>query len=116
MAASVLQTDPKKSQAYRNFFDSIKSEKTKRNYDFYLNKYMSWHGIKSYDSLLKGSTKEIENKIIKWVVEDKSISNTSKTVYLGGLKHFYFMNRKQLNWKFIQKYIGEKEGMHQDRA
>src|SRR5437867_1843742 len=112
----VIPSKSKKQQSYKNFVNAIRAKRTRINYVHYVDKFMLFHSITSYDALLKGDNLLIESRIIQWLSEDNSISNISKSVYIAAIKKFYDMNRMTLAWKIILCYLGEKERAHQDRA
>ena len=57
-------------RAYFNFINSIRSDATRKVYEFIIKKYMQYYNIQNIDELLaiKDSPSIIEDKIIDWLV------------------------------------------------
>lgn len=99
------------SRAMDIFLSTLKSESTKTNYLYWLDRYMEHYQMKSYDDLLKDSTEVIQTKIEDYVRELRRIRATralvKATIY--ALFHFFAMNRIILNEKIIKKLLPEQE-------
>jgi integrase len=94
---------------YRNFEQSLKADATKKQYDFYLQKYIKFIG--GIDNLLRqNEIRLIESQIIDYIVDLKS--NHNSWSYMSGnlsaIMHFYIMNDIVLNQKKISMFTGAK--------
>jgi integrase len=105
-------------QAYQLFIDSCRSEKTKETYDSSLRAYMLFRKISSVEPLLSEDTKQAQSKVIEFICVQKrnGLSWQTLVIRAAALKHFYEMNDMTLNWKKINRFIGEKARTIQDRA
>lgn len=93
------------------FHTAIKTEATKVQYDYHLEKFRKYFIIKDYESLLK-----IPPKRSQEMVEDYIISLKSKNLARGTIKNpicalelFYSMNDIILNFKKIRKMLPEQK-------
>ena len=89
------------------FNHAISSEATKKSYFYQLKRFMEFHKIKSYDSLIA-----IEPKKLQVMIEDY-IMNRSSKLERGSLRHllsalelFFSMNDVVLNWKKSKMLYG----------
>ncbi len=106
-------------EAYRNFVKTLRSPQTKKTYIFTLTTFMKYKNFSSTNQLLQGETKVIQSSIIDYILhlkETKKLSSQSLAVYSAALKHFYNMNDIILNWKKINRFIGELIRTVKDRA
>jgi len=69
------------------------------------------------DKLLADDPKLLESRIASWIVKQKERGVSRATIYvrLAAIKHFYTMNDVILNWKKLNKYLGDYTKKHQDR-
>jgi integrase len=89
-----------------NFLNSIRSEATKKCYQFYFNKYREFaHGNVIDDRLI------IENQIVDFLLSLKKRGLVSKSVkaYFVAIAHYYIMNDIVLNKRKIIKFIDTDE-------
>jgi integrase len=105
-------------QPYRMFIDSCRAQKTKETYESSLRTYMLFRNITSVEPLLLEDPKEAQSKIIDFIgaQQQKGLSWQTRVIRTAALKHFYEMNDVTLNWKKINRFIGEKVRTVQDRA
>jgi len=100
------------------FYSAIKSEKTKKQYEIFLDKFRSYFIIKNYDKLVQIEPKKLQEMIEDFVMYDKS--NNKSASYISGkvsaLKLFFSMNDVILNWDKIRKMLPEKTKRTGDRA
>jgi len=100
------------------FYSAIKSEKTKLQYEKYLDKFLSHFIIKNYDKLIQMEQKKLQEMIEDFVMYDKS--NNKSASYISGkvsaLRLFFSMNDVILNWDKIRKMLPEKTKRTGDRA
>ncbi len=99
------------SRALDIFLGSLKTDSTKKNYRYWLDRYMDDNKFTSYDDLVKESPKKIQTDIEDYVLNLKRMRSTkamtSGIVY--SLFHFFAMNRVILNEKIIKKLLPEQE-------
>jgi len=89
-----------------NFLNSIRSEATRKCYQFYFNKYREFaHGNVIDDRLI------VENQIVDFLLSLKKRGLVSKSVkaYFVAIVHYYIMNDIVLNKKKIIKFIDTDE-------
>jgi len=98
-----------KSRPLEIFLSTLKSESTKSNYRYWLEKYMEYCHVKSFDGLLRYSPEVIQTNIENYVMELRRIRATRSLVKatIYALFHFYAMNRVILNEKIIKKLLPE---------
>jgi integrase len=97
------------------FLSSIKSKETRDHYSLFLQKFMDFKG----DLYPNGSNdKEIENKIIEFVVHlrNQGKSHGAISNYLAPIKLFYSVNDVVLNVKKIDRFMPEQKKKRKDRA
>jgi integrase len=109
--------DVELASLYRNFGESIKSDATKKQYNFYLQKYIQHIG--GTDNLLRqNEAKLIESQILDYIVKLKT--NHNSWSYLAGnlaaILHFYTMNDILLNKKKIKMFTGTKNKKFKDKG
>jgi integrase len=104
-------------QAYKNFIDSIRSDKTRILYKMVLRKFMVFCQASDVDSLLF-DPRAGTAKVIDFVVSErgKGLMYGSLNAYVAGLKKFYDMNEVALNWKKIKQYLPAKNKPQGDRG
>jgi integrase len=105
-------------QEYLNFINSLRSPATITAYTKALRNYMQFIKTTNFSTLLKSSPKEIEAKIISYMVfqRQQKLSYSSIHQRLMAVKKFYEMNDVILNWKKVYQYHGERTRMKKDRA
>jgi hypothetical protein len=98
---------------YSNFINSIKSDVTKKVYEYNLRLFMEFCGIDRYEDLIG-----LHNQIIPYLisVRDKKLSYNSISTRLSAIYHFYDMNDIILNKKKIKMFKGEYTRKVVDRA
>ena len=92
------------------FYSAIKSEKTKIKYESYLNTFLKYFIIKSYDKLVQIEPKKLQEMIEDFIMYYKSNNKSASSVAgkVSALKLFFSMNDVILNWNKITKMIPEK--------
>jgi hypothetical protein len=88
-----------KEDAYLNFVNSIKSDVTKKVYEYNLRLFMGFCGIDKFESLIGR-----QNQIIRYLMSlrEKKLSYNSISTRLNAIYHFYDMNDISLNKKKIK--------------
>ena len=100
------------------FYSAIKSEKTKQQYENYLDEFRSHFIIKNSDKLVQIEPKKLQEMIEDFIMYDKSKNKSAS--YIAGkvsaLKLFFSMNDVILNWDKIRKMLPEKSKPTGDMA
>jgi len=100
------------------FYSAIKSDKTKIQYEIYLEEFRKYFIIKNYDKLSQIDPKKLQEMIEDYVMYFKSKNNSAS--YIAGkvsaLKLFFSMNDVILNWDKIRKMLPEKTKPSGDKA
>lgn len=98
---------------YSNFVNSIKSDVTRRIYEYNLRLFMEFCGIDKFEDLIGQ-----QNKIITYLMSlrEKKLSFNSISTRLNAIYHFYDMNDVSLNKKKIKMFKGEYTKRVLDRA
>jgi len=100
------------------FYSAIKSDKTKIQYEIYLEEFLKYFIIKNYDKLSQIEPKKLQEMIEDYVMYFKSKNNSAS--YIAGkvsaLKLFFSMNDVILNWDKIRKMLPEKTKPSGDKA
>jgi integrase len=103
-------------QLYSNFYNSLKSPDTKKNYSYCLKQYMSYHSITEYSSLM---VTDREEKIKQYVLHlrSKEASKSQFKMLFATLKNFYEMNDvEDIKWRKLKRFVGEDIPKHEDRC
>src|ERR1051326_8258382 len=94
--------------AYTNFVDTIKSDKTRKQYKRCLIKFMRFASITELDNLLvlAGDPKALQQKIIDYVsyLKSRNLAAVTISLYLAAVVHFYSMNDVTLNRRRIGRF------------
>lgn len=91
------------------FENAIKSEETKKLYNYYLKKFLEWCKIPSHDGLL-----QLKDSFLQEILEDylfyqkNRISPNSIPPIFASLELFFTMNDKVLNFKKLRKMFPQK--------
>ena len=93
------------------YHSAIKSEATRIQYDYHLNKFKKYFIIKNFDKLV-----EIEDKKIQIMIEDYLLHSRdngknygSLASCLNALRLFFSMNDVIINWVKLKKMLPEKK-------
>jgi integrase len=137
MATSSLTIRPKQQEQEdkirSNFINSLGPETTKITYEGAVKRFMKFHNIKDYSSLLKlgttittvnngqiqTQTADIEDKIKSYIVErvKNNISTSDMTGFLASIKNFYESNDiENIRWRKLRRYMGEVTPKNEDRC
>jgi len=92
------------------FYSAIKSEKTKKQYDRYLEDFRKYFMIKNYDKLSQIESKKLQEMIEDFVMYHKSQNKSASFIAgkISALKLFFSMNDIILNWDKLRKMLPEK--------
>jgi len=116
-----MQTiEPKISEAFLNFTQTIKSPKTRTNYIQSLKYYMKFSRVENYDDLLiNADPKDIQRNIIMFIefCKNKGLSSSTIKGYTASIKHFYESNDIEgLKWRKIIAHHPADQKVIDDRA
>ena len=91
------------------FENAIKSEATRKQYLYQLEKFRNWAGIKDYDSLLEAPDKEIQTLLEDYLfyLKKRLSPNTIPPVF-AALELFFAMNDKVIDSKKLRKMFPAK--------
>ena len=94
------------------FYSTLKTDSTKKNYRYWLDRYLEWTKKPSHDQLLNDKPETIQTSIENYIMELRRMRTTKTVVKITifSLLHFFAMNRVILNEKIIKKLIPEQEG------
>ena len=96
-------------RALQRFESTIHSEQTRKNYKRDLDLFLKFYAIKDYDSILSIPSKKVQEMLEDYLVHlKKTKPANSATAYIWGVKHFFVVNRKKLDWNIIQKILMKK--------
>jgi len=111
----MLVQHKEKEDVYLNFVNSIKSDVTKKIYEYNLRLFMEFCGTDKFEDLIQIG---LENQIIPYLMSlrEKKISYNSISTRLNAIYHFYDMNDISLNKKKIKMFKGEYTRKVVDRA
>lgn len=113
MSSLVKQQGQQKEDVYLNFVNSIKSDVTKKIYEYNLGLFMEFCGLDKFEDLIGR-----QNQIIAYLMSlrEKKLSYNSISTRLNAIYHFYDMNDVSLNKKKIKMFKGEYTRKVVDRA
>lgn len=99
------------SRALDIFEESLNTDSTKKNYLYWLNRYMEFYKKNDYDELVKENPEKIQTDIENYIMQMKKWRSTKAMVKASAyaLFHFFAMNRVILNEKIIKKLFPEQE-------
>ena len=92
-----------KEDVYLNFVNSIKSDVTKRVYEYNLRLFMEFRGIDKFEDLI-GEQKQNHYLMS---LRGRKLSYNSISTRLNAIYHFYDMNDVSLNKKKIKMFKGQ---------
>ena len=113
MMSLIQKQAQQKEDVYLNFINSIKSDITKKIYEYNLKLFMEFCGVEKFEDLIGQ-----QNQIITYVMSlrEKKLSYNSISTRLNAIYHFYDMNDISLNKKKIKMFKGEYTKKVVDRA
>ena len=100
------------------FHSAIKSQKTRQSYTGYLNEFLNFFIIKSFDKLLEIEPKKIQEMLENFIMYESNqcLSLSSVNGKLSALKLFFAMNDiVELNWIKLSKMKPEKKKLTGDK-
>ena len=99
-------------RSYKIFLESLKTDSTKQNYIYWLNRFLTWKTLKNpsiqnHDDLLKETQDHIQTSVEDYVMSMGTSSKSKYAVKIStyALFHFFAMNRVILNERLIKKLI-----------
>ena len=104
-------------QPYKLFIESCRTAKTRETYSSSLKSYMLYRNLFSVELLVAEDSKTAQSQIIEYIrwLREKGLSWQTCVIRAAALKHFYEMNDIVLNWKKINRFVGEKTRTVKDR-
>jgi len=91
------------------FEESIKSEKTRETYTWYLQKFVDYFELKDFDSILKISKEELQKILATYVIHTKKrVNPNSVPTFCKPIKLFLEVNDVDLNWRKISRLYPER--------
>lgn len=104
-------------KSYSNFWDSLKTERTRDVYDAALREFKSWMRSANYDDLSKVEVKLMQEKVIDYIrqLRTKGLAPLTIRLKVAAIKHFLVMNDIVLNWEKVMKFIGGSAIKTRDR-
>jgi len=93
------------------FYSGIKSEKTKKQYETYLDDFRKFFMIKNYDKLSQINPKKLQEMVEDYVIYHKNQNKSASFIAgkVSALKLFFSMNDIILNWDKLRKMLPEKK-------
>ncbi len=92
------------------FEESIRSKYTKQNYISHLNQFKKFTGIHDENQWLEFPTNDLQVMLENYILYLKHTANpNSIPSKFRGIKHFFVMNRINLNWNIIYKMFPQKQ-------
>lgn len=86
------------------FENSLKTERTRAKYLYYLNQFKTYFKLKDYDSILTIPVPELQIMVEDYVMLlKKRISPNSINTYMAGIHAFFETNDIDLKWKKIRR-------------
>jgi hypothetical protein len=102
----VQSTDEAQDQSWTNFVQSIKNAETLDGYSSDMREIRRFFGYSRYGQLLEGTIESMEDRMVKFVLsKEGKVSSSRVRRMTAAAKLFFDMNRKTLNWKFINRHI-----------
>lgn len=115
---SVIQqgANNQEDEIYFNFINSIKSEVTKKIYEYNIKKFMEFCHAQTFNDLF--AMRNPQTQIIEhlMLLRGKGLSSNSISTRLNAIYHFYDMNDVALSKKKINMFKGESTRKVVDRA
>src|SRR6266516_6618749 len=115
---SLVESQSQKTEAYKNFINSLDSPISKRNYRYALSYFMQFMKVDDYEKLLQIDVKRLESYIRDYIIylkQDRKLSSASINHYLAAISHFYHMNDIELKWRKLSKFKGKYRRVVEDR-
>ncbi len=104
-------------KSYSNFYDSLRTDATRRMYATSINQFKSFVRAKTYDELTGLDAKLLQDTLISYIkhMKDQKAAPMSMRLKLAAVKHFFTMNDLLLNWAKIMKFVGSSRIVTKDR-
>ncbi len=102
-----IYADYENGFSFKTFKSAIRTQKTFRTYRHCLYDFVKFTGLKSYDDILKLEQKELQDKLMKYIMHDteKGLRGTSIRAKLCAIELFLDINDKPYNKKLIHRLI-----------
>lgn len=97
------------SRSLRLLFESCKSEHTRKQYRFYLDKFMAFNSLDNYDELARKDPTQLQIMVEDWVMAlKKQVGANTVPIMVYGVKAFFEANDIDLKWKKIIRLFPER--------
>lgn len=95
------------SKALNEFTKVLHNEVTKKQYVYYLNKYLEWSGKESYDDLVKPDVRKIQTSLENYCtyLQNEGHKRNYLKLAFSALSLFFGMNYKEINKTRLRKMI-----------
>lgn len=106
---------------FLNFYDSLKTERTKQLYTHYLQKYYLSRPDNqklTLEQIISKDHKKIEAELISILSEMKSknLSYFTRQAFVSALNHFFTINDVSINKRKISRFVGEHTSKYEYRS
>src|SRR5690606_33010767 len=105
---------------HEKFLQGLKKKSiyTQHTYEYHVDKYLQYLGLKSHADLLQGTETDIEDRIIGYLshLEKAGKSYSTRNTTVSALRLFFTMNRVRVNWEYVLMNIGQKTPVNKDRS
>ncbi len=117
---SLVESQSQKTEAYKNFINSLDSPVSRRDYRYALSYFMRFLKMADcdYEKMLQIDVKRLESYIRDYIIymkQDRRLSSASINLYLAAVSHFYEMNDIELKWRKLSKFKGKHRRMVEDK-
>lgn len=86
------------------FEESLKSKESVKTYVYLVKKFIKFHNLKDFDSIVKIAKPELQKLVETYIIDLKhTINPNTIPTYLNPIKTFLEMNDIDLNWRKIKK-------------
>lgn len=96
-------------RSFLMFSESLKSEHTRKQYQYYLDKFKGFYHLRDYDSMITIEPQKLQIMIEDYILDlKKRVSPNTLPTMIFGIQAFFDANDIDLKWKKIQKLFPEK--------
>lgn len=99
------------SKALTEFTKVLPNEVTRKQYVYYLDKYLGWSDKESYDELVSQDIREIQSSLENYCtyLQNENHKRAYLKLVFSSLRLFFGMNYKEINKTRLRKMIGPQE-------
>jgi len=101
------------SKALNEFIKVLHNEVTKKQYVYYLDKYLDWSGKESYNDLVKPDIREIQSNLENYCtyLQNEGHKRNYLNLVFSSLSLFFGMNFNEINKTRLRKMIRPQEDL-----